>query len=835
MAIRDLINKFTSGELDPKMLAEVDYEGYRKGARKLRNVMSLPQGAVQRRFGTVFEATFIDFLTLNPVQNPDYLSLFAHEIDGVKYWFVILGSSDGSNENVSLLIYLEGVLLQTIATLGAYLIAEIQDIRWVLDYNSVYLLHPNHAPRIVQGVAGVFTDNVLIFSAYPTEDFSYIDAPLSNYTNNGVTFSPNAVAATTLTATIAVFTSNHAGVGGQAGGIFVGNGGVFRIYSVNAAGLVATGVTLTDFIDTTAVLGQESLLRERRWGDGAIIGGAPVGVARGYPSHGGFFQGRLVLGGSPFSPGGASASVVKGYFNFDDTDSDASTGWSVEAGDSGNDAITDILASKSLVLLTAKGSSSTNILVDTPTTPTNVFLNTQGREPSRNMDGVILDNYIFYADNAGNTIWAMTYDVPDSGYTISNASILSSHLIRNPRWSDVYDPSAVDGRYLLVVNSDGTMAIFNSISAENIKAWTLAETVGSFIDVATVNNDARVLVKRKVGTGNIINGEVQAFYTVDTTFNAFVPLFQQNPYGSGPIFTQDGDYILVGNEQAFSRLGVLCSIFASSNIGITAEYLANTGNWNELTSFTDSTNGLTANGIIAWDVVADTPNWTAQTIAQTYEGNNELKVYYWIRIRRTTETVATTPYLIFFGTNLADNINLEKVTFDTYMDNVVSVTGRSALATGVITGLTNLAGQYAFAFAGGFPIGRFYVDADGEVDLGVEAFNRNVEIGLDYKVNVTPMPIVGMFQNGYSVYDDMHVDKVYIDYFRTLGLTVQAQVTPEVVPGVYLTDETPYPQTGYSKIPSFNGWDPRVEFVISQSYPAPMTLLAVSYTVEVNP
>lgn len=825
MAIRDLINKFTSGELDPKMLAEVDYEGYRKGARKLRNVLTLPQGAVQRRFGTNFIQKIVRNTSGTTITDESTVNILSYEVDDDIYIFVIKPNDDGS---VAVDVYKNKVLFQNILVLGNYTLNDISEIRWVNNYNAVYLFHKDYMPRILQ-ITALVTDVEAIFSSYPTEDFSYIDFPANNYTNNGCTFTPNLVAATTLTATIASFTSNHAGIGGLAGGIFYGNGGAFRIYSVNAAGTVATGITITDFIDTTAILGSESALLERKWGDGAVVGVAPTGVARGYPTHGTFFQGRLVLGGSPFSPGSASASVVKSYFDFDDTDPSAANGWSVEAGSSGTDKVTDILSSKSLIILTTKGSNATNILIDSPTTPTNVFLNEQGTEGSRVVDGQILDNHIFYIDTAGNTVWSMTYDVPDSGYTIANASILSSHLIRNPLWSAVYDPVAIDGRYLLIVNEDGTIAGFNSIAAENIKAWTLSKTIGKFVDITTIANEAYVLTKRLVGSGTDASGVPQEVYWVDYSFNAFV----NQRFGTA--FVTVGDFILIGNEQPFNKLQFLLTVLASSDVGITIEYLANTGGWNSITGFTDTTAGFTANGYLEWNVATDTLNWESQTIDQTDEQYNELNPYYWIRIKRTSVVLVTPPEIGLIEVNLKTTLNLEEVSFGTYMDSTVRILGRQALATGVITGLTNLAGMYVFAFASDFPIGRFYVDSTGSVDLGAAAFYRDVTIGLDYKVNITPMPIVGMFQNGYSVYDDMHVDKVYVDYFRTLGLTVQAQVTPEVVPGVYLTDETPYPQTGYSKIPSFNGWDPRVEFVISQSYPAPMTLLAVSYTVEVNP
>ena len=42
---------FTAGELDPRLAARHDYDGYYKGAETLTNVICLGQGGVARRSG----------------------------------------------------------------------------------------------------------------------------------------------------------------------------------------------------------------------------------------------------------------------------------------------------------------------------------------------------------------------------------------------------------------------------------------------------------------------------------------------------------------------------------------------------------------------------------------------------------------------------------------------------------------------------------------------------------------------------------------------------------------------------------------------------------------
>jgi hypothetical protein len=659
-----------------------------------------------------------------------------------------------------------------------------------------------------------------------------LPTPNTPYWSAGVTFTPNAMAATTVTASTAVYTSNHVG------GLFYGNGGVFRITAVNAAGTVATGYCLEDFIDTSAIQGALCALLERAWNDGLAIGGAPAGIARLWPGRGCFYQSRLVMGGSLALPGTVYASVVKAYYDFDDSDADPSTGWGVEIGVTGNDILQDVLATKSLVLLSNKGPASTSILIDTPTTPTNAFLNTQGTEGARNMNSVIIDNQIIYADRAGNTIWSMAYEIPDTGYNITNASILSTQLIRGPRWADIFDPDDIDGRYYLLVNSDGTLATYNTIEFENIRAWTLAQTTGSFIDVSCVANQCKVLTRRKVATA-LPEGNIDGAYTVDSTFSAFrdITLNVINSTNT-PIFTNFGDYLLIGGEIPFTQLQVTLSTGASDTSRPTYEFLTNTGEWERFDITSDGTTEFTNSGTITWRQSA-VSNWKAQPLTGTTPIYNELPSYYWIRIKRQNANDFVTPVLTTMIVDTQNRIYLERAAFTEtvgnqtngiYMDCQVSTTSD---ANGLVTGLDRLIGQNVFVFANGFPLQTYYVPQTGEITI-IQP-NADVVVGLDFTVQIIPMPIIALLQNGISVYEPAHVDFLYVDYYQSLGITVQGQPIPQNSPGEFITQEVPVPDTNYYKQPMYGGWDARVEFVISQSYPAPLTILAVSYTIEVAP
>src|SRR6266850_308960 len=830
MGSKYLMNKFTSGELGLKFIAEVDYDGYRKAARALRNVLTTPQGGVQRRFGTDYEQVIKNGAAF--ITDIEQVRLIEFERAGNNFYDIIIRPDAGAV--VAFDIYLNGVLQTTIgAPAATYTVPMIREIRWVKGYDSIYILHQSVRPHelyvLSSGIAPFWAITPIPFVWLPTFDFVSTDDPATlptpgtPYNTSTVTFTPNANHATTVTASIAVFTSNHVN------GLLIFDSGIFRITSVNAGGTIATGFSIEDFVSgAVATRGDEVFLYERAWNNGAVIGVAPAGINRGWPSHGTFYQSRLVLGGSPSLPGTAFASVVREFNNFDDSEANPADSWGVEVGVMGNDTITDILSSKSLILIGNKGPASTSILIDTPTTPTNAFVNTQGSEGSRNMDAVIVDNQILYADRAGNTIWSMAYEIPDTGYNIDNASILSAQLIRGPRWADIFDPDNIDGRFYLLVNNDGSMATYNSISAENIKAWTLAQTTGSFIDVGAVANQAKVLTRRKVNTGATVAGLPNAAWTADATFGAFREVTSTINGAGASVFATDLDYLLIGNEIPFTALTIGMSTTASASIAPTFEYLTNTGEWAAFIPTSDTTSGFDVNGTITWNIGL-VNNWKSQS-ASLAGVLNGLPALYWIRIQRHNPGLVTNPVITSALVNTANRIYLEKLDFAVYMDAQITTTSNGA---GLVSGVTHLAGQNVFVYANGFPLGTFYVSATGTFTITV--FNASVTVGLDYIPIIIPMPVVILMQNGYSVYEPTHVENIYIDFYQSLGITVQGQNLPQVVSGSFMTDLTPIPQTGYYKIPTFGGWDPRQVFTISQSYPAPMMILGLSYTVEVSP
>ncbi len=396
----------------------------------------------------------------------------------------------------------------------------------------------------------------------------------------------------------------------------------------------------------------------------------------------------------------------------------------------------------------------------------------------------------------------------------------------------------------MLVNSDGTMAIYNTIENENIKSWTLANTTGSFIDVSCVANQAKVLTRRKVLTSGEA-GQLDSDYTVDSTFTAFRDVTTSIVDADNTaVFTNDLEYFLVGSEIVFTNMAFNFHTPSMGAINATFEFLNDLGQWQAFVPTIDTTGSMAINGNIGWNQSA-VSNWKAQTLPGTSPTYNELPTYYWLRMQRHNSASFITPVIHTLLINTANRIYMERlevtgqppVPFAPLPNNIPTVMDSQLYATadsnGLVTGLDSMVGQNVFVFGDQFPLKTYYVPLNGEIT--VDATNTIVRVGLDYKTNITPMPIIALLVNGVSVYEPAHVDFLYIDFYQSLGITCQGQPIPQTVPGLFMTQSIPVPVTDYYKQPQFGGWDPRVEFVISQSYPAPMTILAVSYTIEVSP
>lgn len=975
MPFRQIQTSFTSGEIDPILLARGDIEYYYKGGKRLRDVLVLPQGGATRRFGTTYTYTVTDSAAGTYVTDENLVKgvVFEYSVDDT-FLIIVRPHDVAVTDSVALDIFRNGVQ-QPVVILPPYNSADIAGMYLLVAQDRVIVLHKSYQPREIRWNApatpNMWSTQALTFNYVPTFDFSLIDG--TTYRGATDTFTPSATSGVgiTVTAANAVFTAGHVG------GLFFGNGGVFRITSVDATGTIATGDTVEAFSSTAAIKGVNALLTESAWGDFTPAGTPPVGSDRGWPSVGEFFQNRLVLANSKANPSVVWLSDAGDFLNFDDSEALDTNSFALGMGSDGSDEVYELIGSRTLVVLGASSIYSSSLLADTPITPSTGYITEQDERGTANLRAHLMDNMVFYVDTNLQRINAAAYDLATSKVLIEDASIISAHLVDNPVDMAVYRPANNNGTILLVTNSDGTLTLYQSLATQNVSAWTQSTTRGTYEKCFAEENNAWTLIKRSVSTVLTTAGNVDNVYTANTNFMGFTDVTAAAASGATNVnvFNLEGDYVLFGNECPFYRVAVTLNTNANADCVLTWEYLNNEGLWIAFTP-TDGTTGFTGNGTVSWDLDNDTTEWapwdvrdylppgaslpedtlvgspnkfwvrarrtapgiidrgmlanstfvgftyitdslndaalnktfftddgdflvlghrskfdvlnvvlatnasadtfpiftyldntgTWQNFNPLADGTNgftgngaitwdatlmagwvpmtvdSVPDLYWIRIQRNQPVLVTSPVeqTIYMDIttppiestlliNCEQRLYVEELDFDRYTDSTVITTSN---ANGLVTGLTHLIGNQVYARVDEVPEGPFFVDSLGQIT--VDSQSSDVQVGINFKPEVVPMPVVSRAFFEQNVYQPKHIKSVYVDYYKSLGVTVNGFEIPDVSVGNFTLNQTPVPVTDFWEYTPMKGWNPRTEIVVSQNLPLPMTIIGVGYKVEVS-
>lgn len=156
-------NSFVAGMLTPLLDGRDDISQYKNGARRLINMIVLPQGGVVRRPGTEFISRVADESRkhrLIPFRF-SVTNVYVCEFGPYKIRFYVNGGllMDGPNPVVVTSPYSE---------------ADLKDIQWAQEADVLYLVHPNHPPYKLSRTSPTS------FSLAPVQ-FSRGRAPLGPY------------------------------------------------------------------------------------------------------------------------------------------------------------------------------------------------------------------------------------------------------------------------------------------------------------------------------------------------------------------------------------------------------------------------------------------------------------------------------------------------------------------------------------------------------------------------------------------------------------------------------------------------------------------------------
>lgn len=530
---------FTSGELDPELVARNDIKHYYSGAETMADVTPKAQGGFVRRPGLEFIAD----VTADIGNGAAAWAEFIYDPE-TTYGLLFLDNKIKVFKNRALVHTITGTPWDD---------TDIQaGLSYCQDADTMMVFCNLVAPHSIIRITDTsWTVGAITFDAIPQYDYVPSVDNRSSVTSPASTLTPSAVTGTTITLSVV-----GTWVPGDVGKFVFTNGGVARITKyvdangvyakvlvdfydtdANAAGTwtldaaaihpnVTTGqvkidasgpvfsasdvgqkieangalVRITQFISTVQVLGVVEIpfsstdpIPSGQWVVNEGFEDAWSNT-RGWPTHGTFHQGRLVLAGGPRLA--AWGSRVGSFYDFalgSGLDADP---WEIAIAAGGT--VTNVASLKDLVIFTTGAEFVDN---HKPITPGNVSpegVTKIGSEPGIMI--VDLDGEAVFVQKGGKSLRQYYYENDRQNYVGDDLTLLASHLINRPvSMARRKRTSTTESDQLVVVNEDGTARRCNLIMGQDVLAWSRVNSQNAYFMLSGVDNeDVYMLVKRTI-------------------------------------------------------------------------------------------------------------------------------------------------------------------------------------------------------------------------------------------------------------------------------------------------------------------------------------------------
>lgn len=490
MGLIQVQTDFTHGELSPLMRSRYDTKLYLKACERLTNMLVLPQGAATRRFGS----NFIEDINTSP---NEYQLFEFRSVEGENFLLMLtdlelrIFNDDGTQHASSPIVF---------PFTGAQL--SNSEIRYAQTHDESLFVHPDVQPKALRfnPTTNTFTAADFTFKNPPTFDFQDVD-----YSGSTFTLSVSQAGQSgTITSTVALFDGEYVN------GIFIylGTDAGSPVGLARLTGLVNANVmnitVVNEFnsnVTSTGAPGVDSILEK-----------VAISSTKGWPLSVTFYENRLILGGTKSLPQTLFMSQIGDYRDFSIGSGQDSDAIVATISSNENNNILHLVADRSLQVFTVSGEFSPPQLEATPLTPTAISIRKQstiGSDPRSQPQ--VIDNNTLYSQRGGRSIMAFVYDDNAASYQSVESSTVSNHLI-----SDVIDMTTLKGRsdsdanFLFLVNAgtieridetlpEGSIAAFQTIAEQNIKAWSPIITQnGKYKRIQAVGDVLFYIVEREI-------------------------------------------------------------------------------------------------------------------------------------------------------------------------------------------------------------------------------------------------------------------------------------------------------------------------------------------------
>lgn len=232
---------------------------------------------------------------------------------------------------------------------------------------------------------------------------------------------------------------------------------------------------------------------------------------RGFPAAICFHEGRLWFGGTLAQPDGIWASMSGEFFNFNTGTALDNEAIVLSSSVGELDQIKHLVSNRDLQVFTVTSEFIVPAFENTPVTPSNAMVRRQTPYGIADVKPYVFDGATIYVQRSGTVVREFIFSDAEAAYVANAVSSISSHLIKTPvQMTTLQAAIERPESYIFMVNSDGTMTVFNSSRSEKRAGWTefttkgnksAGETVGQFHSICTVDERVFTVGKYDKGAG----------------------------------------------------------------------------------------------------------------------------------------------------------------------------------------------------------------------------------------------------------------------------------------------------------------------------------------------
>ncbi|MEK9693258.1 MAG: hypothetical protein VW235_10040 [Rhodospirillaceae bacterium] len=742
---------FHRGEIDEKLISRVDLQAYGQALKKCRNAVPLNQGGLERRPGTLWLADLGEITRLESfIFSDDQKYIFAFQNTKLKVY-----STAGSLlQTISSCRWTTAQLFElTMAQQGDVMIVCHKDMEYhtitrtgattfaLGDFDDKYKDSQNgkrtYKPYQKSAAYNVTLDidsttagtgkTLTTSAAHWTSDYvgttvryHGFECEITGYTsstvvtatlreNIAIELEDDPLESQEATSVIKVLFFDHGlSVGDSitiegAEDIFDGSGNGHTAASLSITTTVTEVIDDDHFTYTVSTVGKVT----------AAGGGVRVIIKThapttnwdeqmysdplGYPSAVTFHENRLYFGGGDTFPDFINASKAGDFFNFDVGQANDGDAVQVQIASNEIHQIRHIVSEKNLQIFTNTAEFYLKQQISKPVTPTDISIVKESTSGSNTKARPhVFDGATIFVQDNGRNVREFVYNQSTEILEANNISIESASLIRNPKDTAGLhsQETRVEQFFGLVNDDDGTLAIYSAQRDQKIFGWTLYETTGEFLSIASSHDYFYVVTKRTVDSTDIYSLEQIALncfdlptdYTISKTISG-----SYQPHGSPAVngaITTASTLIVDGFTANVTPSAGETFQFGGTGTVFTINSVVATANPNEYTITIDSNTTQADNATLVFVTsktfsgLDSSPDMTGLTVHAT-SGSTETDNYFYYG----SGTVDSNGLVTFPNATSACDIGID------YTVDVETLPQDANIASGQLTGYPRKIGK----------------------------------------------------------------------------------------------------------------------------------------------